>query len=167
LILPREPEWGRENGYNFLCRVDPAAVGYKGPVNVLREAVVSALQKEGAPVMVWQRRILPEMAAIRAKNAYGNGSPWRESGSTVEYDPAQFPAALYHSASYFIIGDLRYPNTTSSARLIAGAVRKVFENLDQLDIDEIARHADVSIYERGWKPHASGGAGGRERDVEK
>jgi dTDP-4-amino-4,6-dideoxygalactose transaminase len=153
LILPREPEWGRENGYNFVCRVDPAGVGYNGPVNFLREAVVSALQAEGAPVMVWQRRILPEMAAIRARNAFGNGSPWREQASEVEYNPAAYPNALYHSASYFIISDLRLPNTVETAQRIVDAVRKVYENLDQLDIDELARKADVSIYERGWKRH--------------
>jgi perosamine synthetase len=156
LILPREPEWGRENGYNFLCKVDPDQVGYDGPVNYLREAVVTALQKEGVPAGTWQRRILPELAAIRSKNAYGNGSPWRESGSQVSYEPSQFPNALYHSASYFIIGELRVPNTEETARLIASAVRKVFENLDDLDIDEIAQNADVSLYERGWTRHPAG-----------
>ena len=128
-------------------------MGYNGPVNYLREAVVTALQREGAPVMVWQRRILPEMAAIAAKNAYGHGSPWREHGSTVDYDPARFPNALYHSASYFIIGDLRLPNTDELAHRIVEAVRKVYDHLGDVDIDEIARTADVSIYERGWKRH--------------
>lgn len=33
LILPVEPEWADENGYNFVCHVDPLAVGYSGPVN--------------------------------------------------------------------------------------------------------------------------------------
>src|SRR5690606_23818931 len=110
LILPVEPEWGDENAYNFVCHVDPKPLGYDGPVNYLREAVVSALKAEGAPAGVWQRRILPEIAAIKSRNAYGNGSPWRESGSNVSYDPAQFPNALYHSASYFIFNGLRRPN---------------------------------------------------------
>jgi dTDP-4-amino-4,6-dideoxygalactose transaminase len=165
LVLPREPEFATENAYNFVCHVDPKAVGYGGPVNYLREAVVSALQREGAPVMVWQRRILPEMAAIAAKNFYGNGSPWREHGSAVSYDPAQFPAALYHSASYFIIGDLRMPNTEETARLIAAAVRKVFENLGDLDIDALAKDADVSIYERGWKRHEAPSVSGLKSQV--
>lgn len=154
LILPQEPEWGEENGYNFVCHVDPEGVNYDGPVNYLREAVVCALSAEGVPAGVWQRRILPEMAAIKSKNAYGNGSPWRESGSTVSYDPAQFPVALYHSASYFIISALRQPNTEETAQLIVESVRKVFENLDSIDIEAVAGNADVSIYERGWKRHA-------------
>lgn len=152
LIVAPEPEYATENGYNFVCHVDPAGAGSDGPVNNLREAVVRALQAEGVPAMVWQRRILPEFSPIAARNAYGNGSPWREHDSAVDYDPARFPSALYHSASYFIVGGLRSPNTEETARLIAGAIRKVFENLHQLDIDQLAAGADVSLYERGWKP---------------
>lgn len=153
LILPIEPKYGKENGYNFMCHVDPTAVGYEGPVNFFREAVVSALNAEGVPAFVWQRRILPEMAVIAARNAYGNGSPWREHNSQINYDPRQFPVALHHSDSYFIIGGLRLPNGEDVAHLIVSAVRKVFDNLNHLDIDDLARKADVSLYERGWQRH--------------
>lgn len=153
LILPVEPEWGVENAYNFVCHVDPKAVGYDGPVNFFREAVVAALKAEGAPVSVWQRRILSELSAIKARNAYGNGSPWKESGSKVNYDPSQYPTAIYHSASYFILGNLRRPNPEKLAYQIAEAVKKVWAQLDQLDIETLAKNADVSIYERGWAPH--------------
>jgi dTDP-4-amino-4,6-dideoxygalactose transaminase len=156
LVLPVEPEWAQENGYNFVFHVDPEAIGYDGPVNFFREAVVNALQAEGVPASVWQRRILPEFTAIAAKNAYGNGSPWRENRSDVNYDPAQFPNALYHSASYFIVGGLRRPNDEALAHQIVAAIRKVWDNLDELDIDELAKNADVSIYERGWQKHAAG-----------
>jgi perosamine synthetase len=157
LILPVEPEWSSENGYNFVCHVDPIAAGYHGPVNFFREAVVQAIGAEGVPASVWQRRILPEMAAVASRNAYGNGSPWKQSGSEVSYDPAQFPAALYHSASYFIISGLRRPNTEELAHSIVDGVRKVWDNLDTLDIDELASGADISIYERGWQPHKTSG----------
>ena len=151
LILPTEPAWATENAYNFVCHVDPGAVGYEGPVNVMREAVVRALTAEGVPAFVWQRRILPEMAAIAHRNAYGGGSPWAEHGSHVAYDPSEYPVSLYHSASYFIIGGLRRPNTEDTARAIAAAVRKVFERISEVDMDRLARTADVSIYERGWR----------------
>lgn len=153
LIVAGEPEGRAENGYNLMCRVDPEAVGYHGPVNFFREAINRALAAEGAPTMIWQRRILPEFAAIAARNAYGNGSPWREHGSTVDYDPARFPDALYHSASYFILSGLRVPNTEETARKIVAAVRKLFSALDDLDIEALARGADVSLYERGWRGH--------------
>jgi hypothetical protein len=71
----------------------------------------------------------------------------------VNYDPSQFPNALYHSASYFIIGNLRRPNSLDLANRIAEAVHKVWSNLDTLDIDGLAAGADISIYERGWAPH--------------
>ncbi|MBM3493140.1 MAG: DegT/DnrJ/EryC1/StrS family aminotransferase [Armatimonadetes bacterium] len=153
LILPTVPAWGEENAYNFMCHVDPTSAGYDGPVNNLREAVVNALAAEGVPAFVWQRRILPEMAAIAARNAYGNGSPWREHASSVSYDAAMFPASLYHSASYFIIGGMRRPNGEDLMNRVADATRKVFERLDEIDIDAVAGNADVSIYERGWQRH--------------
>jgi len=156
LVLPVEPEWATENGYNFVCHVDAEEFSYDGPVNFLREAIVSALEAEGVPIMVWQRRILPEFAAIAAKNAYGNGSPWREFGSDVEYDPSQFGGALYHSASYFILNSLRLPNPLSLADQIVEAVHKVWDNRSELDIESLAKNADVSIYERGWKKHSAG-----------
>lgn len=156
LILPEEPEWADENGYNFVCHVDADAYGYDGPANFLREALVAALAAEGAPVMVWQRRILPEFAAIAAHNAYGNGSPWREHGSDVDYNAAQFPGALYHSATYFIFHSLRRPNPENLAHQIVEAVRKVWDNRGELDIEALAQNADVSIYERGWKKHTAG-----------
>lgn len=156
LVLPEEPAWADENGYNFVCHVDPDAYGYDGPVNFLREAIVAALQAEGVPIMVWQRRILPEFAAIAAQNAYGNDSPWREHGSDVDYNPAQFPGALYHSAGYFILNSLRRPNPESLAHQIVEAVHKVWDNRDELDIEALAQNADVSIYERGWKKHIAG-----------
>jgi len=155
LILPQEPKDCAENGYNFLCHVDPQAVGYTGPVNFFREAIVSALGAEGVSAFVWQRRILPEMAAIAARNAFGKGSPWQGYDTQVDYYPGQFPVALAHTDSYFIIGNLRRPNTEESAHLTVAAIRKVYEQLDTLDIDAIARQADVSIYERGWQRHAA------------
>lgn len=151
LILPVEPEFGRENGYNFVCHVAPEQVGYAGPANRLREAVVRALAAEGVPAGVWQRRILPEMAAIAARNAYGRGAPWSACESQVDYDPARFPHALYHSATYFILNSLRLPNGPELAERIVAAVRKVFARLPSLDIDTIAADADISLYERGWR----------------
>ena len=78
---------------------------------------------------------------------------------TAQTDPshtlhaALFPNALYHSASYFIIGALRLPNGVAIAGQIVDATRKVFERLGEIDIDRVAGDADISIYERGWTPH--------------
>lgn len=162
LVLPQEPPWGKENAYNFVCHVEPKAVGYSGPVNMFREAVVSALQAEGVPASVWQRRILPEMSAVAARNAFGHGSPWSEHGSKVSYDPAQYPVALRHSDTYFIIGGLRLPNTEELAERIVEAVRKVFSQLGALEVGALAKNADVGFYERGWQKHAAKATSGGE-----
>jgi len=151
LILPVEDDVCRSNAYNYLIRIDPAACPYDGPPQELREAVVKALQAEGVPVSVWQRRILPEMGCVRARNAYGRGYPWSAGRPEVDYHPSQFPEALRHVDSYFVLGCLRTPNTPATARLIGQAIRKVMDNLDQLDVDAVAQTADRSLYERGWK----------------
>lgn len=151
LILPSETEECRSNWYNYLIRIDPTACGYEGEPEELREAVLKAIQAEGAPAGVWQRRILPEMGVIRARNAYGNGYPWTAGRPGVDYHPSQFPQALRHVNSYFILGCLRTPNTPEAARLVAQAIRKVMENLGELDIPAVAKTADRSLYERGWR----------------
>jgi dTDP-4-amino-4,6-dideoxygalactose transaminase len=151
LILPVESDECRSNWYNYLIRIDPAACGYTGLGEELREAVLKAMQAEGAPVGVWQRRILPEMGAIRARDAYGNGYPWTAGRAGVDYHPSQFPEALRHVNTYFILGCLRTPNAVETARLVAQAIRKVMENLGELDIAAVAKTADRSLYERGWR----------------
>ncbi|PIU93452.1 MAG: glutamine--scyllo-inositol aminotransferase [Armatimonadetes bacterium CG_4_10_14_3_um_filter_66_18] len=150
LILPLETGDCRTNAYNYLVRLDPAGCGYDGPPQELREAVVKAVTAEGVPALVWQRRILPEMGAIRARDAFGNGYPWAGGRPEVDYHPSQFPEALRHVDNYFIIGGLRTPNTPKTGRLIGQAVRKVMTNLDQLDIEAVAKTCDRSLYERGW-----------------
>ncbi|MBM4032494.1 MAG: DegT/DnrJ/EryC1/StrS family aminotransferase [Planctomycetes bacterium] len=151
LILPVESDECRSNWYNYLLRIDPAACGYQGLPDELREAVLKAMQAEGAPVGVWQRRILPEMGVIRARDAYGGGYPWSAGRAGVDYHPSQFPEALRHVNTYFILGCLRTPNTVETARLVARAIRKVMENLGELDVAAVAKTADRSLYERGWR----------------
>jgi len=151
LILPAEDEECRTNAYNYLIRVDQKALGYEGRRDELREVIVKAASAEGAPVAVWQRRILPELGVIRARDAFGNGYPWTAGRPDVDYHPSQFPVALRHVDTYFVLGCLRTPNTPETARLLGRAIRKVVENLDELDIEAVSKTCDRSLYERGWK----------------
>jgi len=151
LILPVERDECRSNWYNYLVRLDSKGCGYDGPRTELREAVVKALEAEGVPAMVWQRRILPEMGAIRARNAFGNGYPWSAGRPEVDYHPSQYPDALRHVDTYFIVGGLRSPNTPEAARQLGQAVRKVVDNLGELDVEAVAKICDRSLYERGWQ----------------
>jgi len=105
----------------------------------LRDAVMRALNEEGVPVGVWQSFILPAMTVFQAKNAYGRGCPWSCPGAEdVDYDPTRFPIAQRHTDTHFgMTTPLRAPNGPEAAKAIAAGIRKVFENLDRIDPDDI------------------------------
>ncbi|MBP6965414.1 MAG: DegT/DnrJ/EryC1/StrS family aminotransferase [Armatimonadetes bacterium] len=140
LILPVEPEGRLHNWYNYTLRVDPSACGYSGSETMFRDAVMAAVQAEGVPVGIWQRFTLPAMTVFQARNAYGRGCPWEcPHSGPVSYDPGDFPVAQRHCDTHFGMTDpLRAPNDRSVARLVGMAIRKVFENLRDLDIRETA-----------------------------
>jgi dTDP-4-amino-4,6-dideoxygalactose transaminase len=139
LVLPTEPADCSHTWYNYTSRIDMDANGWTGDPARMRDAVMKALQAEGVPVGVWQRFILPRMSVFQAKNAYGKGSPWAEHGATdLDYDPARFPVAQRHCDTHFgMTTPLRAPNRRDVAEKVAAAFRKVFENIRQIDPDEI------------------------------
>jgi hypothetical protein len=135
-----EPEGHRHNWYNFTCRVDPSPYGHSGPTGGFRDAVMAAIQAEGAPVGIWRRYALPSMTVFQARNAYGKGCPWECPNSRrLCYEPRDFPAAQKHCDAHFgMTAPLRAPNDESVARLVGGAIRKVFENMHDLDVEKAA-----------------------------
>lgn len=138
LILPVEPEGYTHNWYNFACRIEPEKLGYKGPANKLRDSIIKALNAEGAPASIWQRLTLPAMTVFQTKNGYGKGCPWKCPHSRkINYDIDKFPVAQRHMNTYFIAGGLKPPNTEEVVRYIGDAIRKVFDNIDALDVDKI------------------------------
>lgn len=134
LILPTEPPGHMHNWYNVTLRIDPAAWDYDGPAAALRDALLEAAAAEGTRAMVWQRFILPDMTVFKAKNAYGQGVPWSlPNAGEVDYDPAQFPVAQRHCDTHLCLGSpLRAPNGPEAARVVAGGIRKVFEQADKV-----------------------------------
>lgn len=141
LILPTEPEGHTHNWYNYTSRIDMDAVGWTGSPSRMRDAVMKALNAEGVPASVWQNFILPSMTVFRAKNAYGKGCPWScqaAEGAPVEYNPEDYPVAQKHTDTHFgMTTPLRSPNGTDVAEAVAEGFRKVFENIDQIDPDQI------------------------------
>jgi len=134
LILPTEPPNHRHTYYNFTLRIDPELLGHNGPPIQLRDALMKALQAEGTQIGVWQHFILPAMTVFQAKNAFGQGAPWC-LGNEVDYNPKNFPTAQKHADTHFgMTYPLRHPNTPATARLVAEGIRKVFENVKQLDL---------------------------------
>ena len=56
----------------------------------------------------------------------------------VTYDPARFPAAQRHCETHFgMTTPLRAPNGKRAVKAVARAFRKVFAQLDKLDVDKI------------------------------
>jgi dTDP-4-amino-4,6-dideoxygalactose transaminase len=141
LILPVEPEGHTNIWYEYVCRLDMDKLGWTGDPAVFRDAVLAAIQAEGAGAKYYQRWILPQKTIFQNKDAYGLGTPWSidNSGDGVDYSPEQFPMALKHASTHFGMSlPLRPPNGTDTAELLAEAYCKVFENLDQIDPDKIA-----------------------------
>lgn len=139
LILPIEPRGHKHNWYNFTSRIDMAAAKWTGEPQRFRNAVMKALQAEGAPVSVWQNFILPAMTVFQAKNAYGKGCPWEcHLTKPVSYDPKQYPVAQKHTDTHFgMTTPLRAPNGKSAVKAVARAFQKVFSQLEKLDVEKI------------------------------
>jgi dTDP-4-amino-4,6-dideoxygalactose transaminase len=136
LILPTEPPRHEHTYYNFTIRIDAEALGWRAAPAKLRDVMMKAMQAEGTQVGVWQQFILPDMTVFKAKNAFGKGSPWC-LGEHVDYDSKQFPVAQKHTDSHFgMTYPLRAPNTPETARMVGEGIRKVFENVNQLDLAE-------------------------------
>lgn len=141
LILPCEPRGFRHSYYNFTCRIDMEAIGWKGDPVRMRDAVIKALNSEGAPVGIWQHFPLPAMTVFLAKNAYGRGCPWScRYTKAVKYNPADFPLARKHCDTHFgMTHPIRLPNGVPAVKAVAKAFRKVFENVGALDVERILR----------------------------
>ncbi|HHN47307.1 MAG TPA: DegT/DnrJ/EryC1/StrS family aminotransferase [Planctomycetes bacterium] len=136
LILPSQPPGLGHTYYNYTLRIDMEKLGRTGDKAKFRDAVLKAIQAEGAPVGIWQRFILPSMTVFRAKNAYGGGCPWRCSPANVDYRPEDYPAAALHADTHFgMTVPLRAPNGPDAAAAVGRAIRKVFDNLDGIDSD--------------------------------
>lgn len=137
LIQPYEPEECEHNWYNYNLRVDFDALGITENKSDFRYAICDAIGSEGVCCTVWQKFILPEMTVFRAKNAYGGGFPWSIPGADegVDYTPENYPNALAYSECHMSIAKtLRAPNGLDVAEKVVDAVKKVFDNIDEIKV---------------------------------
>jgi len=135
LILPTVPTDCTPNWYNYVLRFDMEALGHAYDARVFRGRIVEALNAEGVPNGFWQRFILPAMTVFQAKNGYGKGCPWEcPHARPVDYSLDQYPVAQKHCDTHTCISmALRSPNGSDVAGLLAQGIRKVMENVDQLE----------------------------------
>jgi hypothetical protein len=136
LILPSEPKGYTHNWYNYVVRFDMDALGHRDDARAFRDKLLDAITAEGVPLAVWQRFILPAMTVFQAQNGYGQGCPWTcpYHGREVDYAVEQYPVAQEHCDTHAcVVMALRAPNGPDVARLLAQGIRKVMDNVDQLD----------------------------------
>lgn len=135
LILPTESDGCKHNWYNYTMRFDVEALGHAEDASDFRDKIVRALQAEGVQTGIWQKFILPVMTVFRAKNAYGKGCPWDCLHSQpVNYSSHQYPAAQKHCDTHTgMTTPLRAPNSAEAVELTARGIRKVMENLEQVE----------------------------------
>ncbi len=125
------------NGYAYVLRVDPAYAKERGAgLRAVTNGVIAALKAEGVDVSVanW---LLPAHSVFQARDAYGKGSPWSDGHARkdVNYDLDQFPVAQ-DCIDTCLWGPFNHrpPNGPEQVDALAAAIRKVFENLDDVPV---------------------------------
>jgi len=126
------------NGYAYVLRADPAYARARGvSLRKLTEGIVRALKAEGVSVSLanW---LLPAHSVFQAKNAFGKGEPWTSHGrADLSYDLAQYPVAQdCIDTCLWNVYNHRPPNGPEQIDALAAAVRKVFERLDEVPVED-------------------------------
>jgi len=124
------------NGYAYVLRVDPAYAKERGvPLSALTNDIASALKAEGTSFSRanW---MLPGHGVFQGKNAFGRGAPWTPyARPEVSYELGQWPVAQdCIDTCLWNVNLHRPPNREAQVDAMAGAVRKVFENLDDVPV---------------------------------
>jgi dTDP-4-amino-4,6-dideoxygalactose transaminase len=135
LVRPYSSDSRPTNGYAYVLRVDTAYAERRGvKLRSVTDGIQQALKAEGIAVSIanW---LLPAHSVFQAKNAYGYGSPWSDprAREDVDYSLDQFPVAQKCiDTCLWNINNHRPPNGNEQIDMLAGAIRKVFENLDDV-----------------------------------
>ena len=129
------------NGYAYVLRVDPAYAKQRGvALSALTDGIAAAMTAEGTPFgrANW---LLPAHGVFQAKNAFGKGAPWTHyARPDIDYSLGQWPVAQdCIDTCLWGINLHRPPNKAREVDALAGAIRKVFENLDDVPVGTGAR----------------------------
>jgi len=135
LIPPTRPPNGEHNWYEYTVRFDMDALGHADDARAFRAKIVRALNAEGLTTYIWQSFILPAMTVFQNKDGYGHGCPWScPHAQPVDYSLDRFPMAAKHTDWHAGVNmPLRAPNDSEVVMLVAAAIRKVMENVGQLE----------------------------------
>jgi dTDP-4-amino-4,6-dideoxygalactose transaminase len=125
------------NGYAYVLRVDPAYAAQRGvALSAMTNGIAAALRAEGTPFSRanW---LLPGHGVFQAKNAFGKGAPWSQyARPEISYALGQWPVAQdCVDTCLWNINLHRPPNREPQVKAMASAIRKVFENLDDVPVE--------------------------------
>ncbi len=124
------------NGYAYVLRADPKYAANRGvPLSDLTDGIAAALRAEGTPFSR-AKWLLPAHGVFQAKNAFGKGAPWAHyARPDIDYSLGQWPVAQdCIDTCLWGINLHRPPNRSEQIEALATAIRKVFENLDQVPV---------------------------------
>lgn len=137
LVRPASPEDRPCNGYAYVYRTDPAYAQRRGVgLADLTDAVAAAVGAEGVK-LTRANWLLPAHAVFRAKDFYGKGSPWsdRHARDDIRYDLDQYPVGQRCvDTCLWNINTHRPPNGDAQIDALAAAVRKVYQQLDDVPV---------------------------------
>jgi dTDP-4-amino-4,6-dideoxygalactose transaminase len=122
------------NGYAYVLRVDPAYASRRGvALSAMTDGIAAALRAEGTP-FARANWLLPAHGVFQAKNAFGKGAPWsRYARPDIDYSLGQWPVAQdCVDSCLWNINLHRPPNQEEQIDVLSDAIRKVFENLNEV-----------------------------------
>jgi dTDP-4-amino-4,6-dideoxygalactose transaminase len=138
LIPPYVPPDRTTIYHKYRVRFDPDGLGLTMPASEFRNSLVDALEAEGVAATLWHVTPLPSFPIFQKLNeGYGQGCPWSCPfyGREVRYNPEEYPEAIQLLETSLVINDEPHPIYVQDLRLMeyyVEAIRKVFDNLDEL-----------------------------------
>jgi perosamine synthetase len=138
VIPPYVPSDRTSVYHKYRVRFDPDALGLTIPTTDFRQRLLEALEAEGVAVTIWHVTPMTSFPLFqKLDEGYGKGCPWScpYYGREIEYNPDEYPEAIRLLDTSLVINDEPHPIYIQDIELMgyyASAVRKVFENLDEL-----------------------------------
>jgi dTDP-4-amino-4,6-dideoxygalactose transaminase len=125
---PTTPEYADPVHFMYVIEFRPQELGLDRPVAEFKAKIWAALEAEGLPVLQWQREIVPAMSFFQSEQGYASTPAWRMAGSTVSYDPADYPRAQQFVDSHAYLRGVHPPNGLELMDSYLAAVEKVLAN---------------------------------------
>ncbi|MGM0494048.1 MAG: DegT/DnrJ/EryC1/StrS family aminotransferase [Armatimonadota bacterium] len=126
------PAYAEPVHFMYIIEFEPDRLGLDLPLSEYKSKVWAALEAEGVPILQWQRQIIPAMDFFQDQRGYAATPPWRFGGSTVSYDPDDYPRAQRFVASHAYLRGVHPPNGMDLMDRYAEAFAKVFSQIERV-----------------------------------